>query len=429
MRLRHPTRRAARLLAGAAIGLALVTATAGGPSPAGALPAAAPAPAGPACSERDGIVVTAEMVEAVAASDGHAVTPAGASVSGGCGRQQDEEDLGWTGEATDTPDDAASDEDDADPFAPPGGGQRWYSYQFGLGAEGLPDYWEQPVALSTPAWSGTVDTIGYTWLDAGTGEQIGGRLPVGGACAYRGPVPAAAAPRRVADYRRHGHPRIYWYDHVPLRAPAGWFRNAGGGWYHYMCGPVTPAGIAGPGGTLSPLEADYYNTPHWVYAKGWSAAQVTVLSRVIRVARSRLQVADVVRTSPAARSVVGLAVWMWAPPAGYQLRVGGLRARIEPTGIVVRAPGVPLTVHDLRDGGCRGGGQPDVGDQAGTTDCSFVFHRATGRDPAAAYPVGLALRWTVTTTTAGGAALGPPMTFWTTSVRRFQVGEVQVPVR
>jgi hypothetical protein len=425
-RAMRAVRRPVRIAVAAAVAGVAVSAAAGTGRTAAGAPAGA---AGVDCPAQDGITVTAEMVEAVATGDGHAVTPAGASVTGGCGHHQDETDVGWTGETADTPDDGASDENDADPFAPAAGGGRYYSYQFSIG-DGLPGYWEQPVALSTPAWPHTVDTIGYAWVDGTTGEQLTGWLPVGGACRYHGPVPAAAAPHRVASYRRHtGHPTIYLYDHVPLRAPANWFRNAGGGWYHYLCGAATPAGIAGPGGRLSPTEADYYNTPHWVYANGWSATQLTQLGHVLRVARSRIQVADVVRTSPAARSVVGLPVWMWGPPAGYEVRLGGLVAAIRPTGIVVRAPGVPLVAHDLRDGGCRGGGVPDTGDPHATTDCSFVFQRATGTDPAAAYPVGLALRWSVTVRAAGGGPVGPPMTFWTTSVRRFQVGEVQVPVR
>jgi hypothetical protein len=433
-------RRLVRLLAAAVVVTGLATAVGpgnGGLPVAGAAAPAAPGPASPGCAPGDGVVITSAMAAAVAVSDGHAaVTPAGASVSAECGPQHDEADLGWPGSAPDTPMDAAEDEsDDSDPFAPSGDGQLYYyAYQFDdYDGTGLPDYWEPSTALRVADWPATGSQVRYVWRDPGTGTSRTASLPVSAACGYRGPVPASRAPGQVASYRHHGHPKIYLYDHVPLARAARRFQTAGGDWYHYLCGAATPSGIAGPGSRLTATEADYYSTPHWVYARGWTGAELDLLASVWRVARSQTEVYDAVRTSPAARSVVALPVWMWAPSAGYDVELGNLRARVEPTGIVVRAPGVPLHAHDLRDGGCRGGGRPDTGDPAAKTDCYLVFDRATGADPAASYPVGFALRWTITTRTAGGLPVGRPMTFWTTSVRQFQVGEVQVvgaaPVR
>ncbi len=398
----------------------------------------APGPTGPGCAAGDGVVITAEMAAAVTASDDHqSATPAGGSISADCGPRHDEDELGWTVDGPDTPADAALDEsDDSDPFAPTGDGQLYYyAYQFdayGLddsGRTGLPDYWEPPTALRIADWPATGNRVRYVWRDTGTGVTRSATLPIGTACEYHGPVAAGRAPGRVASYRAHGHPKIYLYDHVPLPLGARRFRDAGGGWYHYLCGAATPSGIAGPGQRLTATAADYYSTPHWVYARGWDPGALDLLAPIWRVARSQAEVYDAVRTSPAARSVVALKVWMWAPAAGYEITLGGLVARVEPTGILVRAPGVPIRVHDIRDGGCRHGGEPDTGDPAGRTDCWFAFDRSTGADPDARYQVGLALRWTVTTRTAGGAPVGRPMTFWTTSVRQFQVGEVQVPVR
>jgi hypothetical protein len=376
------------------------------------------------------VVITTEMAAAVAASDDHAtVTPAGESVAASCGPRHEEPELGWPGTAPDTAADAALDEsDDSDPFAPTADGQLYYfAYQFDDFDGGLPDYWEPATALRVADWPATGSRVRYVWHDPSTGATRSASLPFDSACGYRGPVAAAVAPGRVASFRRQGHPKIYLYDHVPLPRAARRFRDAGGSWYHYLCGAATPSGIAGPGNRLTATEADYYSTPHWVYARGWSTAELDQLAPVWRVARSQAEVYDAVQTSPAARSVVALKVWMWAPSAGYDIELGGLRARVEPTGIVVRAPGVPLRAHDLHAGGCRHGGQPDTGDPDADTDCYLVFERATGHDPAAGgYQVGLALRWTVTTRTAGGAPVGRPMTFWTTSVRRFEVGEVQV---
>lgn len=423
-----------RLLAAAVLagGLAVAAGSGNGGLPtAGAAPAA-PGPAGSGCAPGDGIVITDEMAAAVALSDDHeTATPAGGSVTAGCGHQHTEDDSGWTGTIGDDAADPGPAEDDGtDPFAPSSGGQPYlYLYQLDDFAGGLPDYWEPPTALHIADWSATGNKIRYVWRDANSGVSRSASLPVGTACTFRGPVPAAAAPGRVRSYERAGHPRIYLYDHVPLALAAFRMRGAGGGWYHYLCGAATPAGIAGPGNRLTATEADYYSTPHWVYARGWSGAELDQLSVIWRVARSQAEVYDAVRTSPAARSVVGLKVWMWGPAAGYDVTLGGLRARVRPTGIIVRAPGVPLRVHDLRDGGCRDGGSPDTGDATADTDCWFAFDRATGTDPTARYSVGLALRWSVSTETAGGAPVGRPMTFWTTSVRQFQVGEVQVPVR
>jgi hypothetical protein len=56
-----------------------------------------------------------------------------------------------------------------------------------------------------------------------------------------------------------------------------------------------------------------------------------------------------------------------------------------------------------------------------SADCYFTFTRANTRDPNDFYTLGLALRWEVRV-----AGL-PPMTFWTTRVQNFKVGEVQVP--
>jgi hypothetical protein len=376
------------------------------------------------------VVITAEMAAAVASSDDHAtITPAGGSVSADCAQQHDEADLGWPGSDPDTPQDAATDEsDDSDPFAPSGDGQLYYyGYQFDdFDGTGLPDYWEPSTALRIADWPATGSKVRYVWRDSGTGATRTASLPFDSACGYRGQLPADLAPGRVASYRRANHPKIYLYDHVPLPRAARRFRAAGGGWYHYLCGAATPSGIAGPGNRLTATQADYYSTPHWVYARGWTGAQLDQLTDVWRVARSQAEVYDAVRTSPAARSVTALKVWMWAPSAGYDVELGTLRARVEPTGIVVRAPDVPLHAHDLHDGGCRDGGRADTGDPAAKTDCYLVFDRATGADPSASYRVGFALRWTVTTRTAGGAPVGRPMTFWTTSVRQFQVGEVQV---
>lgn len=434
MSVRQPRWRGGRLLIAAVVIGGLATAVGpgnGGLPGAGAAPAAPAAPGpDPACAAGDGVVITAEMAAAVAASDDHAaVTPAGGSVAAGCGPQHEEGELGWPAAAPDTPQDAALDEsDDGDPFAPTGDGQLYYfAYQLDdLDGSGPPDYWEPPTALRIANWPATGTRIRYVWRDPSTGATRTAWLPYDAACRYFGPLPASEASGRVASFRHAGHPKVYLYDHVPLPRPARRFRGAGGGWYHYLCGAATPSGIAGPGHQLSPTAADYYSTPHWVYERGWPAAVLDQLSPVWRVARSQAEVYDAVRTSPAARSVVGLKVWMWAPAAGYDIELGDLRARVQPTGIVVRAPGVPLHAHDLRAGGCRDGGRPDTGDAAADTDCYLVFDRATGADPGTTYPVGFALRWTVTTRTAGGAPVGRPMTFWTTSVRRFQVGEVQV---
>lgn len=424
--------RAVRLLGATVVAVALVTAVGAGDG-AGPVAVAAPAapPPGepaPVCTPGEGIEITADMVAAVQRSDDHdAATPAGASVSAGCAHQHQENDLGWSGSAPDTPQDAAADEDDNnDPFAPRGGDLYYYVYQFDDFSGGLPDYWEPPTALQISDWPFQGDRIRYRWHDPATGQTKTASLPLGADCHDRGPVPATAAPGRVASYRAAGHPKIYLYDHVPLARAARRFRDAGGSWYHYLCGPNTPSGIAGPGGRLSATEADYYSTPHWIYVRGYTLPQVDQLTPVWRVARTQTEVYDAVRTSPAARSVVGLKVWMWGPPAGYDIELGNLRARVEPAGIVVRAPDVPLTAHDLRSGGCGDGGTPDVGDSTAESSCYFTFDRATRPDEV--YTVGFALRWRVTTRTAGGAQVGPPMTFWTTSVRQFQVGEVQVPV-
>lgn len=83
------------------------------------------------------------------------------------------------------------------------------------------------------------------------------------------------------------------------------------------------------------------------------------------------------------------------------------------------APGVPLEAHDLRSGGCGDGGVPDVGDSAGQTDCWFPVHE--GDRAGGLLPVGFALRWEVR------VAGAPPLTFWTTRVQNYTVGEVQVP--
>jgi hypothetical protein len=421
-----------RLLAAVVVvaGLAAAVGPGDGGLPVAIAAPAAPGPGAAGCPPGDGVVITAGMAAAVASSDDHAaVTPAGASVSADCGPRHEEAELGWPTAAADTPQDAALDEsDDSDPFAPTGDGQLYYyTYQFDdYDGTGLPDYWEPSTALRIADWPATGNRVRYVWHDPGTGATRTASLPFDPACRYFGRLPASAAPGRVASYRRQGHPKIYLYDHVPLPRAARRFRDAGGDWYHYLCGAATPSGIAGPGSRLNATQGDYYSTPHWVYARGWSAAELDLLTPVWRVARSQAEVYDAVRTSPAARSVVALKVWMWAPSAGYDIELGDLRARVEPTGILVRAPGVPLHAHDLRAGGCRDAGQPDTGDPTADTDCYLVFDRATGADPGAAYPVGLALRWTVTTRTAAGARVGRPMTFWTTSVRQFQVGEVQV---
>jgi hypothetical protein len=409
------------ILAGlAAAALSTAVGTGGGSVAAGAAPGAPALPAA-SCPAGDGVLVTADMLAAVAASDGHDITPAGGSVAAGCGHQHVEDPGGWPEQAPVGPDDAASDEP-ADPFST---GSRQYGYQFGVGFDdGPPDYWEQPVALPLADWSGA-GSVGYLWVAGDTGASIGATLPRAGVCAYQEPVPADVVPGRIAAYRRRGHPRIYLYDHVPLRQPANDLRDGGGGWYHYLCGASTPAGIAAPTGRLSAVEGDYYSTPHWVYARGWSAAQLTRLAPLWRAARARLQVDDVVRTSPARRSVVNLAVWMWVPPGGYELRAGGLRARVEPTGIVVRAPDVPLHAHDSRAGGCGTGGRPYTGESTVDTDCYLVFDRASGTE---VYTVGFGMRWTVTVRTDAGAPVGRPVTVWTTSVRQFSVGEVQVVV-
>ena len=424
---RSTTIRVSRLLTVAAVlatGLAAAVAAPAAPAPAPAPPSA------PACAPGDGVLIDAEMVAAVAASDGHtAVAPAGQSVSAGCASGHPEENLGWSTSAPDTPQDAAIDESaDSDPFAP-GGGLYNYAYQLAdFDGSGLPRYWEPPTALHIAEWPTSSNAVHYVWRDRSTGASREAWLPTSSDCRYHGPMPAAEAPGRVADYRADGHPRIYLYDHVPLPRAARRFEHAGGGWNHYLCGAHTPADIAGPGNRLTATEAVYYSTPHWVYARGWTPALLTRLAPIWRVARIRVY--DEVRTSPAARAVVAQKVWMWVPHAGYDVELGTLRARVEPTGIVVRAPGMPLHAHDLRVGGCRDGGRPDPGpgDERADTDCYFVFDRSTGLDPTTTYAVGFALRWSITTSTAGGTPVGEPMTFWTTSVREFQVGEVQVVV-
>jgi hypothetical protein len=433
---RGNTIRVLRLLAAAAVlatGLAAALAAPAAPVPAAPVPALQPA--APSCAPGDGVEITAEMVQAVAVSDGHAAAaPAGQSVSAGCASGHTEEELGWSTSAPDTPQNAALDEsDDSDPFAPHGGGLYYYAYQLtDLDGNGLPQYWEPPTALHRhiAEWPANHDAERYVWRDRSTGAIRTAWLPTSSDCRYyHETLPANEAPGRVAAYRAEGHPKIYLYDHVPLPRAARRFKYAGGGWSHFMCGVHTPGDIAGPGNRLTSTEAVYYSTPHWVYARGWTPAQLTLLAPIWRAARVQTQLYDEVRTSPAARAVVAQKVWMWGPPAGYDIELGSLRALVKPTGIVVRAPGVPMHVHDLRDGGCRDGGQPDTGDPRADTDCYFVFDRSTGPDPAATYTVGFALRWSITTTTTGGTLVGEPMTFWTTSVRQFQVGEVQVAVR
>lgn len=434
-----------RIVAAAAAAAALVATVADPGDRAAAAPAPPVAPGDPqptdptgACAPGRGVVVTPEMVEAVALGDGHAsATPAGGSVGGGSCAEHDEDELGWPGSPIPEPPDLQPGDDDySDPFERRG---RYYvGYQFlGEDGSGLPDYWEQPTAFdsltaaSIGQWPVAAEGVAYTigavgWAGETPRQTVQGILPRGPRCRRHGPVPAAQMLGKVRNYQRQVGAPIYRYDHVPQPAGPRRFAGNGGGWFHYLCGAETPSGIvAPPGGRLRAVEADYYFTPHWVYARNWSARDMDEMAQIGRAARSLVD-AQVV-TSPAAKGITRLRTWMWADARRYDLALGGRRASVEPTGIVVQAPGVPLVAHDLRRGGCRTGGRPDPGDSQAETDCYFTFTRANSPAADDFYTVGFALRWKVTVRGAGGAAVGPPMTFWTTTVRQYKVGEVQLP--
>jgi len=423
------TVRVFRLLAAGTL-VAALAATAGTTANADPAPAAAPtATAETTCGAGDGITVTGTIAEDLDGADGHRqLLPASGSFGAGCG-PNDEADDGWGGRGIPAPPDVDPGADDEnDPFDRQNG--LYLGYQFDRAAGGLPDYWEQPIALRpsnaeliATSWPGA-GGLTYTMTEVGWGTDadarrtVEGVLPAGPGCRWHGPVAATDMPGRLADYARGGK-AVYRYDHVPMRIGSRKFAQAPGGWFHYLCGPATPSSVTGPapGTRLSSVEADYYLTPHWVYAEGVTAAQLSVLAPVVRAARARADAA--VLTSPVDRSVVNLKTWMWSQARRYEFVLGGGRAEVVPTGIRVVAPDVPLEAHDLRSGGCGDGGVPDVGDSAGQTDCWFRFTKATA--PGGYYPVGFALRWQVRVPGA------PPLTFWTTRVQNYTVGEVQVP--
>jgi hypothetical protein len=425
--------RPVRVLAAGALvaALAATVGTAAGAAPAPGPPPAPTAPGDTTCGAGDGITVTGSIAEDLDGADGHRqLLPASGSFGAGCAAN-DEPDDGWSGRGIPAPpevDPAADDE--SDPFDRQNG--LYLGYQFDRAAGGLPDYWEQPIAfrpsnaeLIATSWTGS-DGLTYTMTEVGWGDgedarqTVEGTLPAGPGCRWHGPVAATDMPGRLADYARGGR-AVYKYDHVPMRIGSRKFARAPGGWFHYLCGAATPSSITGPapGTRLSGVEADYYLTPHWVYAEGVTADQLSVLAPVVRAARARVNAAVV--TSPANRSVVNLETWMWSDARRYEFVLGGRRAEVVPTGIRVVAPGVPLVAHDIRAGGCLTGGVPDVGDSDGQTDCWFRFTRANSPDPADVYAVGFALRWEVR---VPGAR---PLTFWTTRVQNYKVGEVQVP--
>jgi hypothetical protein len=415
-----------RLAAAGALVAAVVAAfgsAASSASPAPAPPSPQPAGLAGACAPGDGIVVTGTIAEDLDMADGHRqLTPGSASFGAGCEPNTESED-GWPGTGIPSPADVDPAADDySDPFDRQGG--LYLGYQF----DKLPDYWEQPIAFRpenaelVAQWSTgrTVYQLTKIGWDSETARQtVESTLPSYPGCQWHGPRAATDMPSRVASYAAGGRP-VYKYDHVPMRIGARKFARAPGSWFHYLCGAATPSSVTGPapGSRLSMLEADYYLTPHWVYAEGFTAQQLTELASIWRAARARVNAT--VLTSPAERAVVNLKTWMWSEARRYELTLGGRRAVIEPTGIRVVAPGVPVEAHDLRRGGCTTGGRPDVGDPAGQTDCWLRFTRANGPDPADLYTVGLAVRWQVR---VAGAR---PMTFWTTRVQNFKVGEVQV---
>jgi hypothetical protein len=440
--------RPARLLGAAGLVVALAatlgtanaapapTPTAGPPagSPAAAPPAGSPAaPPDTSCPTGDGITVTGSIAEDLDGADGHRqLLPGSGSFGVGCSPNEEPDD-GWDGRGIPAPPDVdPAADDEGDPFDRQNG--LYLGYQFDLTGGGLPDYWEQPIAfrpsnaeLIASAWSGS-DGLAYTmteygWTESGAQDErqtVEGMLPAGPECRWHGPVAAQDMPARLADYARGGRP-VYKYDHVPMRIGSRKFAHAPGGWFHYLCGAATPSSITGPlpGSKLSAVEADYYLTPHWVYAEGVDAGQLTTVARIVRAARAR--VTATVDTSPVDRSVVNLKTWMWSDARRYVFVLGGQRAEVVPTGIRVVAPGVPLVAHDVRSGGCRTGGVPDTGDARADTDCYFRFTKANTTDPSDVYQVGFALRWQVR------VAGVPPLTFWTTRVQNFKVGEVQVP--
>ncbi len=406
-------------------------ATAAAPAPTSPSSPTSPAPPGQptdpagACPVDDGIEITGSLQADIAAADGHARPSSVAdSVGVGC-TPVPEDELGAGGDGIPAPVDVDPDADDwDDPFDRHGG--LYLGYQFGVDG-GLPDYWEQPIAPSAEnaallggLWPGGL-TYQLTVLSpAGGRETVNRALPPYQGCRWHGPVPATAMPRRVAAWAPPGR-AIYRYDHVPQRIGSRKFARAAGGWFHYLCGAATPGHMTGPpaGARLSPLEAVYYLTPHWVYALGLSAADLDLVAPVLRAARTQVNARVV--TSPVNRGVVNLKTWMWTDARRYDIVLPGRRATVEPTGIRVVAPGVPLVAHDIRRGGCRTGGRLDTGDPAGETDCYFTFTRASP-SPRDAYQVGFAVRWRVTV-----AGVARPLTFWTTSVQSYTVGEVQVP--
>lgn len=428
--------RPVRVLAAGVLAAALC-ATVGSTSsaaPAPPSPSALP-PAGGVCEPGDGIEVTATMVEDLANADRHGtLAPASGSFgsgTAGCDRNT-ESDYGWDTSRIPAPPQVDPDADDEDdPFDRENG--LYLGYQFDRAAGGLPDYWEQPIAfrasdaaLIGTAWTG-LSGISYAmtevgWGDADTRRTVQGMLPEGPDCRWHGPVAATDMPGRVASYTGGGRP-VYKYDHVPMRIGSRKFAQAPGGWFHYLCGPATPSGVTGPavGSRMTGVQGDYYLTPHWVYAEGYTAAGLTQIAPIVRAARAAVD-AQVI-TSPADRSVVNLKTWMWSDARRYEFVLGGRRAEVVPTGIRVVAHNVPLQAHDLRAGGCGTGGTPDTGDPDAETDCWFRFTKANSADPADVYTVGFALRWQVR------LAGVRPLTFWTTREQTFKVGEVQVPTR
>lgn len=432
--------RPVRLVVAGMAAAALVATVGPGPAALGAAPApptpAGPTPAAPqptdvagACPPDEGLAIDGSIREDLAAADGHSARSAAAGSSFGVGCSPvPEGDLGSGGAGIPSPPDVDPNADNwNDPFDRQNG--LYLGYQFGAD-EGPLDYWEQPIALSAVnaakvggKWPGGVVYGIVVTSSLGAQEQVNATLPPYDGCQWNGPVQATRIPGQVASWAPGGR-QVYRYDHVPMRIGARKFARAPGQWFHYLCGPATPAHVTGPpaGSRLSPLEASYYLTPHWVYALGLSGPDLDRAAPAMRAARAQVQARVVTSPGPPAfRGVVNLKTWMWTDARRYDIDLPGGRAVVEPTGIRVVAPGVPLKAHDLRQGGCRTGGKPDVGDAAADTDCYFTFTEAN-RGPGDFYTVGFAVRWQVTV-----AGVGRPLTFWTTTTENYSVGEVQVP--
>jgi hypothetical protein len=374
-------------------------------------------------------VVDEAMSEELDSADKHATTLAGSGSFGAGCEPNTEADAGWSGDGEPTREDVDPTlDDEGDPFDREKG--LYLGYQF----PDEPGYWEQPIAFGplsaarVTEWAGrfgvAVVATMFTWGSDDTPRQtVEATIPAGPGCTWHDGATAREMPRRVAAYRPRTA-KIYKYDHVPMRIGARKFAGRDGRWFHYLCGPATPSGISGPapGTRLSAVQADYYLTPHWVYAENLTAADLNRVAPILRAVRG--QVDAPVLTSPENRAVVGLRTWMWAGASRYTLTGAGIRAEVVPTGIRVVAPGVPLEAHDLRRGGCRTGGVPDTGGPDSDTDCWLRFTKANSADPADVHTVGFALRWEVRV-----AGVATPFIVWTTRTQAFRVGEVQVANR